>query len=1019
MGHFRKATVLVRRAIFIGIVLLIQQIQSVSSLQSSENISYEYDDLGRLTKVSYADSSVVYSFAYDASGNRKSHNVTSDGPKIRLWNTRILEGGGLYFGVWITQPGLAGVSVDWEVYSGPGVHLASAPEDFTLSSGTVSFPTGAQEVSIHIPTVDDSIIEHPELVHVRLTSSTGAPIDSSNSTAVGTIRDNDGVYFNVGDTTVAEGGLATLTVARQGPTGTPIDVAVSTVGREASSGLDFDPIVLGANNQPLPNGTLSFGTNETSKTLLVQTTADTMYEPEEYFSVDLSWSNGGIAGWERADIAIPNDDPIPEINISNSGNREGQPVGFTVWLSNPTYLPVDVTYNVTDSGSNAEGYPNATLISDFTVAGSYVTGSINSVDVQGSNITHTIEPGVDGLTVWVPTVDDQAIENAGGSNFEAFYIQIANATNATINSNNQAKRGRIRDDDQSVTMTASAPSVDEGNGTANTITIPVTLSAPGFGDPTTVDWAVTGGSAVHGVDFSGPTTGTAEIAFGETTSNDIQFSTVPNTQFTSDKTIQVTFSNWQHASYVGGTVLTATILEDDAQSVNFAASSSGNQSEDVIDRTFTVTRSGNTSTPASVYYVVGNAGAVLNEDYQAKAGYPLSGTLSFAANETSKSVLIEVIDDDVWEQLEHVQLSLSSPSSGAVLLNSTTTVGIGNNDGTPIINIFNNGGAEGNSTNSLPMTIFLQGGTTQPVTVTYRTSDGTATAGQDYTAIPDTTVTIQPGSFEHNFNVTILGDTTIEPDETFNVEVVSVINGRTVTTGINAQEPNKGSNGVGTIANDDVADTPTYSYGAWGGWQGACGGTQNRYRTVTCTMSPSGASCGTSTQSDSRVCNVQTFSYSSWSGWQGACGGTQTRTRTRTCTWSPSGTSCGTTTETDTRTCNVKTYSNGPVSWGACSSSGTRTGTYTRTCTWSPSGSSCGTSTHSTSGTCTPSYTYSWSTGSWSQWQCSGVGYLAERSRSATCVRSDGTSVSGSFCGSSPSTYQTQNNPTLCGGGIF
>ena len=49
---------------------------------------------------------------------------------------------------------------------------------------------------------------------------------------------------------------------------------------------------------------------------------------------------------------------------------------------------------------------------------------------------------------------------------------------------------------------------------------------------------------------------------------------------------------------------------------------------------------------------------------------------------------------------------------------------------------------EGNSGTSLAKFKIELGGTTnQPVTFTYQTMDGTATAGEDYVAVPPTTVT--------------------------------------------------------------------------------------------------------------------------------------------------------------------------------------------------------------------------------------------------------------------------------------
>ena len=57
---------------------------------------------------------------------------------------------------------------------------------------------------------------------------------------------------------------------------------------------------------------------------------------------------------------------------------------------------------------------------------------------------------------------------------------------------------------------------------------------------------------------------------------------------------------------------------------------------------------------------------------------------------------------------------------------------------------------------------------TQAVTVDYTTANGTATAGSDYAAASGT-LTFPAGVSSRPINVTVNGDTTAEPDETFSV----------------------------------------------------------------------------------------------------------------------------------------------------------------------------------------------------------------------------------------------------------
>ena len=74
------------------------------------------------------------------------------------------------------------------------------------------------------------------------------------------------------------------------------------------------------------------------------------------------------------------------------------------------------------------------------------------------------------------------------------------------------------------------------------------------------------------------------------------------------------------------------------------------------------------------------------------------------------------------------------------------------------------------STN-MTFTVTLAKAVTEAVTVNYATSDGTATAGQDYTAVSNGSVTIAAGNTTAEFTVSVTGDETDEFNETFKVTI--------------------------------------------------------------------------------------------------------------------------------------------------------------------------------------------------------------------------------------------------------
>ena len=92
--------------------------------------------------------------------------------------------------------------------------------------------------------------------------------------------------------------------------------------------------------------------------------------------------------------------------------------------------------------------------------------------------------------------------------------------------------------------------------------------------------------------------------------------------------------------------------------------------------------------------------------------------------------------------------------------------------------------------------------TSTAFTVDYATHDGTATtAGHDYDAASGTIAFAAGGPATQTINLTILGDTTVEPDEKFTLTLGNVVNttGATVLGTVTSNI---------TLTNDDVAASP-------------------------------------------------------------------------------------------------------------------------------------------------------------------------------------------------------------------
>ena len=130
--------------------------------------------------------------------------------------------------------------------------------------------------------------------------------------------------------------------------------------------------------------------------------------------------------------------------------------------------------------------------------------------------------------------------------------------------------------------------------------------------------------------------------------------------------------------------------------------------------------------------------------------------------------------------------------------------------------------AEGAGAGALVFTVSLSAPAAGPVSVAYRTADGTATAGSDYTATAGT-LTFAASETTKTLRVGVLGDTRPEANETLRLEL-SAPSGATIRDG----------SAIGTLLNDDAtaATPPRISIadasvvegsGGLGGWLSTAG----------------------------------------------------------------------------------------------------------------------------------------------------------------------------------------------------
>jgi hypothetical protein len=203
--------------------------------------------------------------------------------------------------------------------------------------------------------------------------------------------------------------------------------------------------------------------------------------------------------------------------------------------------------------------------------------------------------------------------------------------------------------------------------------------------------------------------------------------------------------------------------------------------------TFTVTLSAASAQPITIAYATGNGTATAGSDYQAA-----SGTLTFVPGQTSKTISVPVNGDRTAEPNETFLVNLASPT------NATIADGQGSGaiiDDEPRITIGDVTRAEGkkNQTTQFTFTVTLSAAYDQPVTMSFRTADGTAKTSDSGYAAKSGTLTFAPGETTKMITIEVKGDNKKEANETFYLDLFG--NG-----GNSLFNKNRG---IGTILDDD------------------------------------------------------------------------------------------------------------------------------------------------------------------------------------------------------------------------
>jgi glucose/arabinose dehydrogenase len=188
------------------------------------------------------------------------------------------------------------------------------------------------------------------------------------------------------------------------------------------------------------------------------------------------------------------------------------------------------------------------------------------------------------------------------------------------------------------------------------------------------------GSAQADVDYTTPTlsgrANTGQVVF-EVGEAEKAF-TIPilsDTLSESNETFAIGIQNPSAGTLGAPRTVLITIVDDDSPTSISVSTATLTVSEGVPMANITLQRTGSVSSTASINFNTSNGTAIAGSDYTAS-----SGTITFAAGQTSQTIAIPILNDPDVETNESFSVTLSNPTGAALGNQSTATVTILDND---------------------------------------------------------------------------------------------------------------------------------------------------------------------------------------------------------------------------------------------------------------------------------------------------------------------------------------------------
>jgi hypothetical protein len=574
------------------------------------------------------------------------------------------------------------------------------------------------------------------------------PATSSESGASATLQLSTSNY-----SAAQSAGSVTITVRRTDGSSSAVTVDYDTADGTAVAGTDYTAT----------SGTLEWAENDTT---------------DKSISVPIS-TTAPFSGSRSFDIVLSN--PSASAQLGNPGSATVSIAGAasagvgTISLADSNLSIAQNGGSITVSVTRSGGAVGATSVSYSTLNGTAVAGTDYT---RTEGVLEWADADATDKSFSIPVLNTKSF-----SGDKTFQVTISNPTagavlgdtdnaNVTLVGSSTAASGTFQ-------LSAANYPVAQSSGSL-TITV---NRVNGSAGAASVAYATKSGTATSGTDFTG-SSGTLKWTDGDAGAKTFNIAISNTTAFTGSRTFSILLSSPSVGAKISApSTATATITGSAAAPTGnlqlTASSYSVSQSAGSLN--VSVSRTNGSHGTTSVAYVTADGTAVGGTDFTST-----TGTLNWTDGDTAtKSFAVAISAAKAFAGAKSFTVKLSNPGNGAALGSPSSASVTVNGSAVGAAGNLQLSAANFTATQSagrLVLTVNRTGGSAGAVTVKYSTSDGTAAAGTDYTAMSGTLQWASNDAAAKTIPVPVSNATPFTGTRSFNVALTSPTGGASVTS---------------------------------------------------------------------------------------------------------------------------------------------------------------------------------------------------------------------------------------------